>query len=110
MDYVESGGYPVHVLMLVGMTLFGQVEKGNAPDLLPVYVKDQAGFINRQGKMVIRLKFDMVRHFHEGRACVSIGDKFGYIDQTGKMVVPFRQGLDLDDFSQSRVPFAIKGR
>jgi hypothetical protein len=76
-------------LMLVGMTMFGQVEKGNPPDLLPVYVKGKTGFINRQGKMVIPPKFDGVRHFHEGRARVEIRDRYGYIDRSGRQLTPF---------------------
>jgi hypothetical protein len=102
-------------LMLVGSAPLGRVEEGNPPDLLPVYVKGKGGFINRQGKMVIKPRFDIVRHFHDGRACVAITDKFdrelfGYIDQTGKVVVPFQPGLDLDDYSEGRLRIEIKGK
>jgi len=102
-------------MMVVGLTLFGHVEKDNPPDLLPVYVNGKGGYINRQGKLVIKPRFEIVRHFQDGRACVSIIDKsdrelFGYIDQSGKVAVPFQPGLDLDDYSEGRLRIEIKGK
>lgn len=49
--------------------------------------KDQYGFIDTKGKVVIEAKYDEVCDFSEGLAAVQKNGKWGYIDKTGKEVV-----------------------
>ncbi len=52
--------------------------------------KGKWGFINKEGKFVIKPQFDDSYYsFSEGLAAVKTGRKWGYIDDTGKTVIPF---------------------
>jgi hypothetical protein len=46
------------------------------------------GFINREGKLVVPLKYEKVSNFSHGLAMVSLNDRHGFIDHTGKLVIP----------------------
>lgn len=91
--------------------------EGLAP-AMPTGVKDKVGFINTQGKLVIKALFDDPQvtitdpnediqatyyRFQNGYAVVSSKGRFGIIDRTGKYVIPpayddlrtFSEGLAL---------------
>ncbi|MEO0103191.1 MAG: WG repeat-containing protein [candidate division WOR-3 bacterium] len=44
------------------------------------------GYINKQGKIVIRPQFNEAKDFSEGLAAVKIGDKYFYINNEGQIV------------------------
>lgn len=49
--------------------------------------KYECGYINLQGREVIKPKFGMACEFSDGLAAVVVGSKFGYIDHSGKIVI-----------------------
>ena len=61
------------------------------------------GFVDRNGKIIVKPKFRRANHFFEGLAAVKIEDKWGFIDKSGKIVIEpkfdratsFREGLAL---------------
>lgn len=57
------------------------------------------GYMDRSGKVVIPFRFDDCRRFREGRAAVSVKDKWGFIDRSGKVVVK-PQFDEVGDFSE----------
>lgn len=57
------------------------------------------GFINKKGDFKIEAKYDDLRDFKDGVACVSYLGKWGMIDREGATVIPF-QYLDIQDFSE----------
>jgi hypothetical protein len=74
------------VLSLENYDNVGVFSKG----LAPVSKNNKAGFVNKQGVLVIQPAFDEIGRapFNEmGLACVRIGSKWGFIDRTGKMVI-----------------------
>jgi hypothetical protein len=50
-------------------------------------VNKKVGYMDKQGKMVIKPKFQSGSIFVNGIAPVQVGDKCGFIDKTGKMVI-----------------------
>lgn len=63
-----------------------------------VKISDKYGYVDRAGKFVIQVQFDIARDFYEGWAAVNIGGreslfgggsggKWGYIDKSGSWVI-----------------------
>ncbi|MEG1700059.1 MAG: WG repeat-containing protein, partial [Alistipes sp.] len=46
------------------------------------------GFVDKNGTVVIPLKYDDVGNFREGLAGVRLNGKYGYIDKNGTVVIP----------------------
>lgn len=63
--------------------LFGQV-------LTPQKKKSKWGFVNKEGEWIIKPKFNEVKDFKEGFACVRIKKKWGFINKEGKKLSPFQ--------------------
>ncbi|MGF1583469.1 MAG: WG repeat-containing protein [Gemmataceae bacterium] len=55
--------------------------------LTPVLVGNRYGYKNRDGKIVIKPRFERVKWFGQGVATVMVDGKWGIIDKTGKMIV-----------------------
>jgi len=55
--------------------------------LVAVKVKKKYGFIDRNGKFVIKPQFDYADNFSEGLASVRIGCNYGFIDTKGKFII-----------------------
>jgi hypothetical protein len=68
--------------------------------LYPVKAEGGYGYIDRNGKLVLKGPYAGASRFSEGLAAVQMAkaDKVGYIDTTGKMVIPLQFGLG-DPFS-----------
>ncbi|NCU32063.1 MAG: WG repeat-containing protein, partial [Candidatus Moranbacteria bacterium] len=47
----------------------------------------KAGFINKEGELVVPFKYDDAGWFYDGLARVKLGDKWGFIDQKGQEVI-----------------------
>ncbi len=57
-------------------------------ELYPVYRNKKMGYVNREGKVVIPLKFEMADFFTGNLARVREEGKFGFIDRAGNYVIP----------------------
>ncbi len=66
------------------------------------------GFINKNGKLAVPLKYERAGSFSHGLAMVSQNDKFGFIDTTGKLAIPLIWDY-ASDFSDG-VALVIKGK
>jgi len=53
-------------------------------ELIPYRKGDKWGFCDRNKKIVIPIKYDLVWPFSEGLAAVKLNGKLGYIDKEGK--------------------------
>ena len=56
------------------------------------------GFVDNEGKIVIKPTYDEAKSFSNGLAAVSNGDKWGFIDTSGKIVIDY-QFWDADYFN-----------
>jgi hypothetical protein len=54
------------------------------PELIPYRKGDKWGFCDRNKKIVIPIKYDLVWPFSEELAAVKLNGKLGYIDKEGK--------------------------
>ncbi|MDR2466766.1 MAG: WG repeat-containing protein [Prevotellaceae bacterium] len=57
------------------------------------------GYIDREDKMVVPLKYDKVRKFKEGMAAVRIDGRWGFADMTGREAVAAKY-TSVEDFSE----------
>ena len=55
--------------------------------LAAVKVKDKYGYIDRNGKFVIKPRFAGARNFSEGLAAVDFGCSYGYINPKGEIII-----------------------
>jgi len=96
----------VVILILTAAAAFGQVLDRRLADssgLYEVRINLKSGFIDREGRMVIRPLFDEVGFFSEGLAAARLQRFWGYIDTAGRWVIQprfdaagcFGQGLAL---------------
>ena len=64
------------------------LRKQNPIRLAPVMIDNGLwGYINQEGKIVIKPQFSPAEDFSEGLACVATGGQWGYINQEGKFVI-----------------------
>lgn len=80
MNYPPNGGWFLFVEGLATTDLNGKV-----------------GYMNLEGKIVIKPRFDEARRFSHGMAAVRIKNKWGFIDRTGRIVIR-PQFDEVDDF------------
>lgn len=92
----------------------------------PVHIDGKAGFIDREGKIVLEPKYDGASYFSEGLARVSFGRDTiitqgfsqGFIDEAGAVVVRgdwdvashFSEGLAAIGYDQTKQKFELRGR
>jgi len=102
----------VVLTLLIDRSAFPSSKKGETKGSgrLFVVIKDgNYGYIDRAGKVVIQLKFDEARDFHEGLAAIKTGLRWGYIDRVGKFVVN-PQFDSAGDFHEGLGAVKMKGR
>lgn len=58
------------------------------------------GFINKKGKLVIEMQYDLAQNFSEGLACVRKGDRSYYINTKGEIVIKLPKGASSLSFSE----------
>src|SRR5699024_4899829 len=56
--------------------------------LAVVYNSGRAGYIDREGTLAIRPRFEEAKSFREGLALVKSDGKYGYIDGSGDYAIP----------------------
>jgi len=67
--------------------------------LAAVLKDDKWGYINKEGKIVISLKYDETTgEFFEGKTGVKLGEKWGEINKRGKITIPIKESSDPDYF------------
>ncbi len=79
--YVNKAGKEIHADQA---NWWGTFSEGFAA----IKVGSQIGFIDANGKWIVKPKYDAVKAFSDGLAAVRIGSKWGYINTTGEEVVP----------------------
>jgi hypothetical protein len=80
-----------------------------APIFRDVAGKPKWGFVDRQGKEVIPVRFEEVRSFHEGLAPAREGARWGYLDREGKWAIA-PQFDDGDYFFSQRARVVKEGK
>ena len=69
--------------------LFFLISKPTSEEiLLPIKINGKTGYVNLQGEVVIKPRFNFGGKFVHGLAPARIDGLFGYIDRTGKYVIP----------------------
>jgi hypothetical protein len=93
----KSGGSTPGTLPTSGKILGND----NPPSLFPVLMEGKWGYIDKQGKLVLKADFAGGSRFSEGLAAVQMvkAGRVGFIDETGKVVIPIQFDL-ADPFSE----------
>lgn len=90
--------------------LAGPFLEGVAPVL---DLKNRLGYINRQGRMILRLKVEVLTNYSEGLAVAGYfknsSPQLGYIDRRGKFVIPPQFDAALQ-FKEGIAPVMVKGK
>ena len=74
---------------------------GENEGLYPVKKDSVWGYINRQGEVVIELKYWDANFFYEGFACVgNENGKYGFINRKGDTIIPFKYDGSFGGFSK----------
>ena len=58
--------------------------------LKPVLLNGKWGFVDKDGREVIPLKYDFAGDFSEGLARVELNEKYGFVDKDGREVIPLK--------------------
>lgn len=76
---------------------------------LPYSVNSKYGFMNEDGKVMIRNSFDFVGFFQEGLAIVALNDKYGFINKHGDLQIPCKYE-SVSDFNNGLSIVELKGK
>lgn len=90
-DYIASEDYIIHSNFSEGMAVISQGLK--------------YGFIDKNGEMVIRPRFEKAKVFSEGLAAVQLKGKWGYIKKDGSLAIPFEYDFAFN-FSDGMAAFS----
>lgn len=81
-----------------------------AQDLMPVQNdKGKYGYMNADGSVAIKYKYNEAHPFVDGKAKVKKGDKWGYIDPNGKEVIAVRYSY-MEDWRNGICRVAVGGK
>lgn len=72
----------------------------------------KGGYINTEGKLVIKFQRGICRNFHDGLAAVKKGNLWGYIDREGKFIIKPQfdnLGVDVGDFHEGLARIGYDG-
>ena len=58
--------------------------------LAAVFLNNQRGYIDKNGREITPLKYDDAENFSEGMAVVSLDGKWGFIDKTGNEIISLK--------------------
>ena len=73
------------------------VEYSPNPYMYLVKIGNKMGYINKNGKIVIPLKYDYAHDFRDNLAWVRLGNKYGSINKSGTLIIPAKyESLDYD--------------
>ena len=79
--------------------------------LIRVRHKENYGFINEKGSLVIPLKYSFAGRFNNGLAQVTTKNEgYGYIDKKGKIVIPLKYQAFGDEFNNGYIPAKLNGK
>jgi len=69
------------------------------------------GFVDKTGKVVIKIKYDFVEDFERGLAKVKLNGKYGFIDKRGKKIYPIKyESIDIKYFSEDLSILNLNGK
>lgn len=76
-----------------------QTRGTSTDDLLPIVKRFKYGYINRNGQVVVRPRFDHGRSFSEGLGRFEMNGWFGFVDRTGRVAIKprFNAASDFSD-------------
>ncbi len=81
-----------------------------AQDLMPVQdEKGKYGYVNADGSVAIKYKYNEAHPFVDGKAKVKKGNKWGYIDASGKEVIAVRYSY-MEDWRNGICRVAVGGK
>ena len=80
----------------------------DAPQLFPVEVDEQWGYIDRSGTLVIAPQYQQADDFHEGLAAVQVDGLYGFINTDGDVVID-PQFASVNHFSDGLVAVQPEG-
>jgi hypothetical protein len=108
------------IILLIIVPIVTSIISFNAPgpgnestDLYPIRLNGKAGYIDRDGQIVIKPRFMRAWEFAEGLAPVQISDKpeFGYINKQGNFVIgPWRGTASVFSEGLGRISRSSEGQ
>jgi hypothetical protein len=93
----------VITLLAIGV---GNLRSQQIPSLFKIESDSKYGFMDINGKVIVRPQFDVAGDFSEGLALVAQGGKYGFLDSTGNVVIKLQYQL-AKSFSQGRAAVRI---
>lgn len=103
------------LLLLICLTVlfasFVGAQEKRSSDLLLIRVNEKAGFIDRNGKIIVEPQFEDAQDFSQGIAPVKIKDKWGFINESGQIVIePTFDSIFWRSFSEEVIPVRLEDK
>ena len=84
--------------------VYSRIE-GFSEGLTPIKFRRKWGFVNTEGEMIVKPRYDSVKPFSFGLAAVMFKGKWGFIDTKGNLVIKY-QYTDVSSFMKPSVSLA----